>query len=135
MVRALLPPETLVIDLADPRERTRHLADPGAFAQECRALPAGREGRFVFVDEAQSVPSIFDAVQQLYDGDKDRWRFVLCGSSARKLRRMGTNLLPGRSFYHRMLPLTIREGRQATDIVTPTSSSISKLPPVCLGCF
>lgn len=134
-MRALLPPETLVIDLADPRERTRHLADPGAFAQECRALPAGREGRFVFVDEAQSVPSIFDAVQQLYDGDKDRWRFVLCGSSARKLRRMGTNLLPGRSFYHRMLPLTIREGRQATDIVTPTSSSISKLPPVCLGCF
>ncbi len=63
----------------------------------------------MFVDEAQSVPSIFDAVQHLYDGDKNRWRFVLCGSSARKLRRMGANLLPGRSFYHRMLPLTLVE--------------------------
>ncbi len=109
LLRSLLPPETLVMDLADPRERTRHLADAGAFAQDCRALPAARKGQFVFVDEAQSVPSIFDAVQHLYDGDKSRWRFVLCGSSARKLRRMGANLLPGRSFYHRMLPLTMVE--------------------------
>ena len=109
LLRSLLPPETLVMDLADPQERTRHLADAGAFAQDCRALPATRKGQFVFVDEAQSVPSIFDAVQHLYDGDKTRWRFVLCGSSARKLRHMGTNLLPGRSFYHRMLPLTMVE--------------------------
>lgn len=109
LLRSLLPPETRVIDLADPRERTRHLADPGAFAEECLALPARRKGQFVFVDEAQSVPSLFDAVQHLYDGDKGRWRFVLCGSSARKLRRMGTNLLPGRSFYHRLLPLTLAE--------------------------
>jgi len=66
------------MDLADPQERTRHLADAGAFAQDCRALPATKKGQFVFVDEAQSVPSIFDAVQHLYDGDKNRWRFVLC---------------------------------------------------------
>ncbi|MEN9574436.1 MAG: hypothetical protein RL514_2291 [Verrucomicrobiota bacterium] len=109
LLRALLPSDTLVMDLADPQERTRHLADAGAFAKECRALPATKKGQFVFVDEAQSVPSIFDAVQHLYDRDKSRWRFVLCGSSARKLRRMGANLLPGRSFYHRMLPLTLTE--------------------------
>lgn len=109
LLRALLPPETLVIDLADPKERSRHLADPGAFTAECRSLPADKTPQFVFVDEAQSVPSIFDAVQQLYDRDKARWRFVLCGSSARKLRRTGANLLPGRSFYHRLLPLTLAE--------------------------
>lgn len=109
LLRALLPPETLVFDLADPRERSRHLADPGAFVNECQGLPAGQKDQFVFVDEAQSVPSIFDAVQHLYDADKTRWRFVLCGSSARKLRRIGANLLPGRSFYHRLLPLTLAE--------------------------
>ncbi len=109
LLRALLPPDTLVVNFADPRERTRHLADPGAFLDDCRSLPVGKKGQFVFVDEAQAVPSTFDAVQNLYDGDKNRWRFVLCGSSARKLRRMGTNLLPGRSFYHRMLPLTLAE--------------------------
>jgi len=66
-------------------------------------------GQFVFVDGAQSAPSIFDAVQHLSDRDKTRWRFVLCGSSARKLQRIGANLLPGRSFHHRLLPLTLAE--------------------------
>jgi len=109
LLRSLLPPETVIVDLANPKERTRHLANPGAFVEDCRSLPALKKGQFVFVDEAQSVPSIFDAVQHLYDGDKARWRFVLCGSSARKLRRIGANLLPGRSFYHRLLPLTLAE--------------------------
>lgn len=109
LLRALLPPETLVVDLADPKARARHLADPAAFLELCRSLPADRLGQCVFVDEAQAAPAIFDAVQHLYDGDKKRWRFVLCGSSARKLRRMGANLLPGRSFYHRLLPLTLAE--------------------------
>jgi predicted AAA+ superfamily ATPase len=61
------------------------------------------------VDEAQSVPSIFDAVQALYDADKTRWRFVLCGSSARKLRMTGANLLPGRCLLHHLYPLTMAE--------------------------
>jgi predicted AAA+ superfamily ATPase len=109
LLRGLLPPETVIVDLADPKERSRHLANPGAFVDDCRSLSAHKKGQFVFVDEAQSAPSIFDAVQHLYDGDKTRWRFVLCGSSARKLRRIGANLLPGRSFYHRLLPLTLAE--------------------------
>jgi predicted AAA+ superfamily ATPase len=85
------------------------LANPGLFLDLCRRIPAGREGRFVFVDEAQAVPSVFDAVQHLYDNDKRRWRFVLCGSSARKLRQTGANLLPGRSFFHRLYPLILAE--------------------------
>jgi len=55
------------------------------------------------------VPAIFDAVQALYDADKTRWRFVLCGSSARKLRLTGANLLPGRSLVHHLYPLTLAE--------------------------
>ncbi|MBI2502113.1 MAG: ATP-binding protein [Candidatus Latescibacteria bacterium] len=109
LLNALLPPEALRIDLADPQGRARYLAQPGEFIQVCRALPANRLGQFVFVDEVQTVPALFDAVQHLYDSDKERWRFVLCGSSARKLRRTGTNLLPGRSFLHRLHPLTLAE--------------------------
>ncbi len=109
LIRSLLPADSLVVDLADPAERTRHLADPAVFGAECRALPRRRATQFVFVDEAQSVPSIFDTVQHLYDGDKRRWRFVLCGSSERRLRRTGANLLPGRSFHHRLFPLTLAE--------------------------
>ena len=80
------------------------LARPAEFAEMCLALPAERKDQYVFVDEAQAVPAIFDAVQHLYDGDKARWRFVLCGSSARRLRRTGANMLPGRSFMPPALP-------------------------------
>ncbi|HNQ90913.1 MAG TPA: AAA family ATPase [Verrucomicrobiota bacterium] len=109
LLNALLPSETLRVDLANPEERSRHLADPGRFVKLCRDLPAAPDGRLVFVDEAQAVPTVFDAVQYLYDNDKRRWRFVLCGSSARKLRKTGANLLPGRCFYHRLHPLTMAE--------------------------
>ena len=81
LLNTLLPPEALRIDLADPQERARYLAQPGEFIQVCRALPAEKRGQFVFVDEVQTVPALFDAVQHLYDSDKERWRFVLCGSS------------------------------------------------------
>jgi predicted AAA+ superfamily ATPase len=65
LLEYLIPKDALRINLADPQERTRHLAHPGEFAQVCRSLPPGQKGQFVFVDEAQSVPSIFDAVQAL----------------------------------------------------------------------
>jgi predicted AAA+ superfamily ATPase len=105
----LLPPNAVRVDFANPAERSRHLADPGLFLKLCQEMPKDRKGQLVFVDEAQSVPSVFDAVQHLYDNDKRRWRFVLCGSSARKLRQTGANLLPGRSFFHRLYQLTMTE--------------------------
>ena len=65
----LLPAPALHYNLADPEERSRLLADPGAFRRECEALPAGRDPHVVVVDEAQAVPAVFDAVQVLYDRD------------------------------------------------------------------
>lgn len=109
LLRELLPDPSLFFNLADPLERSRHLANAGAFTRACQALPPQKQPHFVVVDEAQTVPAIFDAVQFLYDADKTRWRFVLCGSSARKLRQSGANLLPGRSLQHRLFPLTLAE--------------------------
>lgn len=100
---------SLHVNLADPEERTRLLAEPGLFRKECEALPVRRAPSTVFVDEAQAVPAVFDIVQLLYDRDRTRWQFVLCGSSARKLRRTGANLLPGRSLQHRLFPLVLAE--------------------------
>jgi len=103
LLRSLLVP-SVTYNLADPREISRLLADPGLFISECKALPVQNTPHTVFVDEAQLVPSVFDAVQTLYDEDKQRWKFVLCGSGARKLRQMGANLLPGCSIMHRIHP-------------------------------
>ncbi len=116
LLRALLPDASLWLDLSSPGERSRYLARPETFVQECQALRVQRHPTQVVVDEAQTVPALFDAVQHLYDSDKKRWRFVLCGSSARKLRTIGANLLPGRSLVHHLYPLVLNE-RPATEAV------------------
>lgn len=123
MLNELLPKETLRFDLSNPGERSRLLADPAEFVMACKALPKKPRPSFVFVDEAQSVPAVFDAVQHLFDSDKNRWRFVLCGSSARKMRKAGGNLLPGRSFLHHLHPLTLAE-HPPKDIVPAGTSAL-----------
>lgn len=125
LIRSLLPDDALIFDLADPQQRSDLAAHPGEFVQACRALRRRSKPWFVFVDEVQAVPALFDAVQHLYDSDPRRWRFVLCGSSARKLRRTGANLLPGRSMLHRIVPLTLGERPPSDD---PPAGSRSPLP-------
>jgi predicted AAA+ superfamily ATPase len=109
LLNGLLPNPSLAYNLANPEERTRLLADPGVFLRECEALPKRKEPHTVLIDEAQSVPAVFDAIQFLYDKNKTRWRFVVCGSSARKLRATGANLLPGRAILYRLYPLMLPE--------------------------
>ena len=58
----------------------------------------------VIIDEVQKLPSILDEVQLLIDRDK-KLRFVLTGSSARKLRRGHANLLGGRAWFLHLHPL------------------------------
>ena len=109
LVRSLLPEGATIIDLSDPVERARFAASPGLFAEMCGALKPVDGVATVFVDEAQTVPDLFDLVQYLYDKDRERFRFILCGSSARKLRAAGANLLPGRSIRHILHPLVNAE--------------------------
>jgi len=115
LIRGCLPDDALVFDLSDPTQRTLFAAAPGRLIDLYRSLPASDTPRWIFIDEVQTVPELFDAVQFLYDEEKRllpddrRTRFILCGSSARRLRRSGTNLLPGRSIMHRLYPLTSLE--------------------------
>ncbi|MFA6008172.1 MAG: AAA family ATPase, partial [Candidatus Shapirobacteria bacterium] len=105
LIKQILPPDTLVINLAEPQERVKYLGDPQELIRNCRALKKTNEPRYVFIDEVQMVPDLFNAIQSLYDADKTAFRFILCGSSARRLKATGTNLLPGRSILHRLYPL------------------------------
>lgn len=109
LLRKLILNAAIWLDFSEPRQRSEYLRDPGKLVDQCRSLPVSKEPRVVVIDEAQAVPGIFDAVQHLYDSDKERWRFVLCGSSARKLRKTGANLLPGRTLLHHLYPLTLAE--------------------------
>lgn len=60
--------------------------------------------RLIVIDEIQKLPHLLDEVQLLLDRDKNL-RFILTGSSARKLRRGGVNLLAGRAWTCHLHPL------------------------------
>lgn len=64
--------------------------------------------KIVVIDEIQKLPSLLDEVQLLIDRNKDL-RFVLTGSSARKLKRGAANLLGGRAYFMNFHPLVSAE--------------------------
>jgi len=86
--------------LQDPSLRIEMERAPSRLINQIRAL---KGYPCVFIDEAQKVPALFDAAQVLID-DKDA-QFILTGSSARKLKRHGVNLLPGRIKRYHLDPL------------------------------
>jgi predicted AAA+ superfamily ATPase len=79
-------------------------SNPSRMIKQLKALSSTK---YVFIDEAQKVPELFDAVQ--YAIDEKMASFIITGSSARKLRRKGTNLLPGRVITFHMDPLSWNE--------------------------
>jgi predicted AAA+ superfamily ATPase len=62
---------------------------------------------WIVIDEVQRVPELLNEVHRLIEHKK--FKFLLTGSSARSLRRKGTNLLAGRALKYHMHPLTIQE--------------------------
>ncbi len=62
----------------------------------------------IVIDEIQKIPALLDEVQRLIERDKNL-RFVLTGSSARKLRGTGVNLLGGRARRLELNPITTQE--------------------------
>jgi len=90
------------IDLLDEALYQSYLANVGLFAEELRSVPAGST---VCVDEVQRLPHLLNEVHRFIE--ERQLRFILCGSSARKLKREGTNLLAGRALrrvLHPFLP-------------------------------
>ena len=62
---------------------------------------------WIVIDEVQKLPQILDEVHRLIE--KKGWRFLLTGSSSRKLKRGGANLLAGRAWSAYLYPLTFHE--------------------------
>jgi len=85
-------PDAFRIDLLDASLFLELSRDPHRLEALIGKRPAGA---WVVLDEIQKVPALLDEVHRLME--LRRWRFALCGSSARKLRRGGANLLAGRA--------------------------------------
>ncbi len=80
----------------------------------------------VIIDEVQRVPELLNEVHRLIE--QKNLRFILTGSSARKLRGKGVNLLAGRALTRFMHPLTVQE--LGNDFSLETSLRFGHLPAI-----
>ncbi len=99
LIRESLP-TVQVFDFLDFSTFHRFLQNPSLLESEIKS-------KWVVIDEVQKVPAILDEVHRLIE--LKRIHFLLTGSSARKLRRGGTNLLAGRARWLEMYPLILKE--------------------------
>jgi predicted AAA+ superfamily ATPase len=85
---------------------------------------------FIIIDEIQKLPILLDEVHELIESEKIK--FILTGSSARKLKRSGVNLLGGRAWQAHLFPLTSHE---ITDFNLEKYLLIGGLPQVWTSDF
>ena len=96
--------DAAVYDLLDSHTYVRLQNAPHLLFEECRLLD---KGSWVVVDEIQRIPALLNEVHRLIEQQK--LKFVLTGSSARKLRRAGVNLLAGRAITKQFFPFVSAE--------------------------
>jgi predicted AAA+ superfamily ATPase len=98
-------PDALLVDLLQPDVARELIARPERLRDLIRGAP---DASTVVIDEVQRVPELLNLVHAVLES-KDRRRFVLTGSSARKLRRGGVDLLAGRASVRTRHPFLASE--------------------------
>ncbi len=98
-------PEAIYLDLLESERYTELLGAPQRLEN---LIPENFRG-WVVIDEVQKIPELLDEVQRQIENSRGRIKFILTGSSARKLKRKGVNLLAGRALTLAMHPLTAKE--------------------------
>ena len=115
----------VLYDLLNTTDALRLSREPALLFREVSDLPTGS---WVVIDEIQKVPALLDEVHRLIESKG--LRFVLSGSSARKLRRGGSNLLAGRALITHMFPFVSAEldpDYSVTDLITGGTLPMSVL--------
>src|SRR6185295_17688458 len=98
-------PRALWIDLLDAELLRFYGARPERLRETIQATPGISE---VVIDEVQKLPQLLSMVHALIE-EKRGLQFILTGSSARKLKRQGVDLLAGRALLCHMSPFFASE--------------------------
>ena len=107
--------KTMWIDFLDQKIEDRYARNPGLLFDEL--VETHRDIEWVIIDEVQRVPQILNTVHRIIENKDWKPPFIaLTGSSARKLKRGGANLLAGRAFVKNLYPLTHLELGEAFDL-------------------
>ncbi len=101
----------LYIDLLDADQEEQYALRPGLLIEQAEAM---NEGEWIIIDEIQKLPKLLDHVHIIVT--KKDIRFALTGSSSRKLKRGGANLLAGRAFSFSLYPFTAQELGDSFDL-------------------
>ena len=97
--------DALMINLLEAKNENQFARNPDALSDIVKALPDTQS--FVIIDEIQKVPKLLDIVHNLIETTQKI--FILTGSSAKKLRHGGANLLAGRAVLYHLYPFTYLE--------------------------
>ncbi len=97
--------QALYLDLLDPEVFRIYSANPERLRERLLAEP---NVTTVVIDEIQKIPELLSLVHSLVE-QKKKWQFVLTGSSARKLKRTGIDLLAGRALLCHLHPFMAAE--------------------------
>lgn len=95
----------LYYDLLDDETEDRLSKNPNLLKADLAGLK--NQPEWVIIDEIQKVPKLLDVIHSLSENKKTK--FILSGSSARKLKKVDANLLAGRAFEYRLFPLSYSE--------------------------
>lgn len=110
-------PNAIYINLLSPREEQRFARNPDELWAIVTALISMPEQQIqhIVIDEVQKVPKLLDVVHDVIESTSKK--FVLTGSSARKLKHGGANLLAGRAFVYHLYPFTYLEAPQPLNLI------------------
>ena len=103
-------PDAVFIDLLESELFIGLLANP----QRLEMYIPKDFNNWIIIDEIQRIPELLNEVHRLIE--KYKYKFILTGSSARKLKRKGYNLLAGRALTYSMHPLTATELGKTFDL-------------------
>ncbi len=119
-------PDAVYLDLLDPEMSRSYLARPERLHE---LIAASQPNSRIIIDEIQKAPALLDVAHQiLEDTHRQRPQFILTGSSARKLRRGGIDLLAGRALLKTLHPFMACELGPRFDLLQ--SMQLGMLPLV-----
>ncbi|WP_032114149.1 ATP-binding protein [Candidatus Paracaedibacter symbiosus] len=101
-------PKALYIDLLKTDVFQRYVNHPYLLREEIIAAPRETFTNPIILDEVQKIPPLLDEVHWMME-NLEGVQFILCGSSVRKLKQSGSNLLGGRAWRTHFLPLCFPE--------------------------
>lgn len=104
LIKQQLEDTVLIIDLLHSVTYTRLLENPSHLESMIDLNP---NQQTIVIDEIQRVPELLNEIHRLIE--KKKYNFLLTGSSARKLKKIGVNLLAGRARQAELFPLTFHE--------------------------